>query len=176
MSCWVTYHKMWPCIYKHCIYTEVHCTQVSPTPRLPQFMATDSYFRLDIKSVHLDWGHIYIHILGSKTHFNSCHVDSIYLIPLDNMKWILANGCIQWAHWVLLVWSFLWFIVPLLHGSIFPEEIESLELLNDKVAAGHQLSDLLGVRHVFILHEGGLQALSEVSGALWVLTAEIQQL
>lgn len=48
---------------------------------------------------------------------------------------------------------FFRFIIPLLHGSIFPEEIESLQLLDDKVSPGHQLLDLLGVCHVFILHE-----------------------
>lgn len=59
--------------------------------------------------------------------------------------------------------SFLRFIIPLLHGSILSEKIQSFQFLDDEVAPGHQLLDLLRVCHVFILEESCLQALSEIS-------------
>lgn len=77
---------------------------------------------------------------------------------------------------MLYIESFLWIIIPLLHGSIFPEEIESLQLLDDEVSAGHQLLDLFWVCHVLILHERRLETPSEIGCALRVLTAEIQHL
>lgn len=97
---------------------------------------------------------------------------------------------IQWLMWdlncvgtVITCWqcvclslSFIWLVVSLLHGSIFPEKIESLYLLNDKFSSGHQFFDLFRVCHIFILHESWLQAVSEIRWALRILTTKIQQL
>lgn len=101
----------------------------------------------------------------------------LYLIIRQRATAFFSQTVLEsWSLGALCVWSLFWFIVPLLHGSIFPEEIESLQFLDDKVPPGHQLFDLLGVRHIFILHESWLQALSEICRSLGVFTAKIQQL
>lgn len=70
----------------------------------------------------------------------------------------------------------LFLVVSLLHGSIFPQVVESLQLMDDKVSFGHQSLDFLRIRLVFVLHEGRLEALSEISGAFGVFSAQIEEL
>lgn len=110
---------------------------------------------------------------------NCCVFLQNYVLRLHlNCKAVAFTPCISFQKCILMLYteSFLWIIIPLLHCSIFPEEIESLQLFDDKVSAGHQLLDLFWVCQVFILQERCLETSSEIGCPLRVLTAEIQHL
>lgn len=67
-------------------------------------------------------------------------------------------------------------IVSLFHGPVLSQKIQSLQFLDDKLATVHQLPDLVRICHILVLHEGILQALSEVHGSFGIFSPKIKQL
>lgn len=70
--------------------------------------------------------------------------------------------------------SFL--VVALLHGSVFPQGVERLQLFDHIRSASDQLLDFLGVLHTFVFPERRSQAVPEVAGAFRILSSEVEEL
>lgn len=70
--------------------------------------------------------------------------------------------------------SFL--VVALLHGSVFPQGVERLQLFDHIFPASDQLLDFVGVLHTFVFSECCSQAVPEVGGTFRVLSSEVEEL
>lgn len=70
----------------------------------------------------------------------------------------------------------LFLVVAFLHGSVFPQVVERLQLSGHKLPPSDHLLDLLRVLHTFVFSERRSQTVPEVVGTFRILSAEVEEL
>lgn len=72
--------------------------------------------------------------------------------------------------------SGLLLVVAFLHGSVFPQVVERLQLSGHILPPTDHLPDLLRVLHIFVFRERRSQAVPEVVATFRILPSEVEEL
>lgn len=96
------------------------------------------------------------------------------LLDLSLIKkhsWLQQNESLK-----CLCRSLLFLVVAFLHGSVFPQVVERLQLSGHVFSPSNHLLDLLRVLHIFVFRERSSEAVPEVVATFRILPSEVEKI